>query len=120
MRAIKAVMAAGTALAVGAAAVWVLWPEPVLVDLLAVQTAPMEVTVATEGVTRVRETSTLFLTPPPPPPHPPRPPRARARGGGGGGGGARGEKKGRAPPPPPPPPPPLRPPRGGGAEARPC
>lgn len=59
MRAIKAVMAAGTALAVGAAAVWVLWPEPVLVDLVAVQTAPMEVTVATEGVTRVRETWTV-------------------------------------------------------------
>lgn len=59
MQAVKAVMVAGTALAVVAAAVWVLWPEPLLVDQVAVQTAPMEVTVATEGITRVRETWTV-------------------------------------------------------------
>lgn len=42
------------ALAAGAALVWAFWPEPLPVDTAGARVAPMQVTVAAEGVTRVR------------------------------------------------------------------
>jgi HlyD family secretion protein len=48
-----------TLLALGAAAiaglVWAFWPDPIPVDVAEVRTGPIQVTVAGEGVTRVRE-----------------------------------------------------------------
>ncbi|HSF65412.1 MAG TPA: HlyD family efflux transporter periplasmic adaptor subunit [Paracoccaceae bacterium] len=41
---------------VGLALIWAMWPRPVAVDLVTVEVAPMEVTVAAEGITRVRHT----------------------------------------------------------------
>lgn len=45
--------------ALAAALVWALLPDPVPVDLVAVAMAPMEVTVAAEGTTRVRDPWTV-------------------------------------------------------------
>ncbi|MDZ4135883.1 MAG: HlyD family efflux transporter periplasmic adaptor subunit [Paracoccaceae bacterium] len=47
----------GGAMAIGVAAalVWALRPDPVIVDLATVRTAPMEVTVAAEGITRISD-----------------------------------------------------------------
>ncbi|MCB6176734.1 efflux RND transporter periplasmic adaptor subunit [Rhodobacter sp. Har01] len=56
MQGIKLVMSGMAGLALVAAAVWSLRPDPLLVDLVAVTRGPMEVTVEAEGVTRVRET----------------------------------------------------------------
>lgn len=44
---------AGVALA--GALVWALWPQPAQVDMAAVSRGPMQMTIAAEGVTRVRE-----------------------------------------------------------------
>lgn len=56
MNRIKIAVAGLAGLAAIGAAVWALTPSPLSVDLVTVATAPMEVTVAAEGVTRVRET----------------------------------------------------------------
>jgi len=50
----------GVAIAVGAAVlvgavVWAAWPEPAAVDIAAVTSGPLQVTVAAEGMTRVRD-----------------------------------------------------------------
>ena len=39
--------------------VWALWPQPVPVDMAAIKTGPIEVTVEDEGVTRIREVYTV-------------------------------------------------------------
>ena len=39
--------------------VWALWPQPVPVDMAAIKTGPLEVTVEDEGVTRIREVYTV-------------------------------------------------------------
>lgn len=59
MQAWKAAIAAAAGLGVVAAAAWALWPRPLLVDLVTVQSGPMEVTVAAEGITRAREVWTV-------------------------------------------------------------
>jgi len=59
MRLIRMALAVGMAAAVIGAAVWALWPRPLLVDLVRVATGPMVVMVSAEGVTRVRETWTV-------------------------------------------------------------
>jgi HlyD family secretion protein len=41
--------------ALGGLTVWAFWPEPVQVDLAVAEIAPMQVTVAAEGVTRIRD-----------------------------------------------------------------
>jgi HlyD family secretion protein len=50
---------AAIVLAVIAAGVWALWPQPVPVDVAVVARGPMEVTVEDEGVTRVRDVYTI-------------------------------------------------------------
>lgn len=50
---------AGMAAGAVAALVWALWPQPVPVDLAQVWRGPMEVTVAAEGVTSVRDPWTV-------------------------------------------------------------
>ncbi|EEW25839.1 efflux RND transporter periplasmic adaptor subunit [Rhodobacter ferrooxidans] len=59
-------MVAGKRIGIGAAGVvalaalvWALLPDPVAVDLVAITVAPMEVTVAAEGTTRVRDPWTV-------------------------------------------------------------
>ncbi|WP_028030558.1 efflux RND transporter periplasmic adaptor subunit [Gemmobacter nectariphilus] len=59
MRLIRMALAAGMGAAAIGAAVWALWPRPLLVDLVRVATGPMVVMVSAEGVTRVRETWTV-------------------------------------------------------------
>ncbi len=44
-----------TGLAVAGGLVWALWPEPIPVDMETAARGPMQVTVAAEGVTRVRD-----------------------------------------------------------------
>ena len=39
--------------------VWALWPQPVPVDMAAITTGPLEVTVEDEGITRIREVYTV-------------------------------------------------------------
>lgn len=56
MHPVKWTMAGGAALAAVAGFVWALMPEPAAVDLSVATRAPMEVTVAAEGMTRVRDT----------------------------------------------------------------
>lgn len=53
------VLAGVAVLAVGAAAVWALMPDPLSVELVTVAEAPMEVTVSAEGKTRARNTWTV-------------------------------------------------------------
>lgn len=55
MRPLRAMLGLGAGLATAAVLVWALRPQPVAVDLVPVATGPMEVTVAAEGMTRVRE-----------------------------------------------------------------
>ncbi|MGB8812892.1 MAG: RND transporter, partial [Paracoccaceae bacterium] len=51
----RQILGAITSLAVAAAlGAWAFWPTAVLVDLVPVLRAPMQVTVAAEGVTRIR------------------------------------------------------------------
>lgn len=45
----------GLALGLAGALAWALWPQPLAVDLAVVARGPLRVTVAAEGVTRVRE-----------------------------------------------------------------
>lgn len=46
-------------LGVVALIVWALWPQPVPVDMAAIATGPLEVTVEDEGITRIREVYTV-------------------------------------------------------------
>lgn len=46
-------------MAVVAATIWALWPEPQPVDLGQVERAPMQITLTAEGVTRVRDPITI-------------------------------------------------------------
>lgn len=57
LRILGVVAALGTA---GAAMIWALLPEPVLVDLATVTRGPLDVTVGAEGVTRVQDPRTVF------------------------------------------------------------
>ena len=54
-RSLRMLLPAAAGLAVIAALVWALLPGPVPVDLVAARTAPMEVTVTAEGITRIRQ-----------------------------------------------------------------
>lgn len=51
----KAMTGLGGVAVIVAAAAWAFWPRPLLVDLATVQVAPMQLTVAADGVTRVRD-----------------------------------------------------------------
>lgn len=51
----KALTGLGGVAVIVAAAAWAFWPRPLLVDLATVQVAPMQLTVAADGVTRVRD-----------------------------------------------------------------
>ena len=51
---------AAFALAIAGATVWALSPKPVPVDLAAVDTGPLEVTIEEEGVTRIRDVYQVF------------------------------------------------------------
>lgn len=55
MRPVRLILGLVAAGAAAAALVWALRPQPVTVDLVAVATGPMEVTVSAEGTTRVRD-----------------------------------------------------------------
>jgi HlyD family secretion protein len=55
MRPRRLVLWAGGAAALVAGFAWAFWPEPILVDAASVRRGPMTVSVAAEGVTRVRE-----------------------------------------------------------------
>lgn len=59
MSATRMIMAALGGLALLAALVWALWPEPRAVDLGQVTRGPLEVTLLAEGMTRVREPYTV-------------------------------------------------------------
>lgn len=59
MRYVKLALAGGIGVLGLGALVWALLPQPVPVDLYAVQPAPMEVTVSAEGITRVRDPRTV-------------------------------------------------------------
>jgi HlyD family secretion protein len=48
-----------TGLGVVALIAWALWPQPVPVDMAAITTGPLEVTVEDEGITRIREVYTV-------------------------------------------------------------
>jgi HlyD family secretion protein len=48
-----------TGLGVVALIAWALWPQPVPVDMAAIATGPLEVTVEDEGITRIREVYTV-------------------------------------------------------------
>lgn len=54
-RYVRMILAGMVGLALIAALVWALLPQPVAVDLVAARVAPMEVTVTAEGITRVRD-----------------------------------------------------------------
>jgi HlyD family secretion protein len=46
-------------LGLAASIVWALWPQPVPVDMAAITSGPLEVTVEDEGITRIREVYTV-------------------------------------------------------------
>ena len=55
----RRIIAAAVGLGVVALIVWALWPQPVPVDMAAITTGPLEVTVEDEGITRIREIYTV-------------------------------------------------------------
>ena len=55
----RRIIAAAVGLGVVALIVWALWPQPVPVDMAAITTGPLEVTVEDEGITRIREVYTV-------------------------------------------------------------
>lgn len=58
-RPVRRIVAALAGLAVVALIVWAIWPKPVPVDIGAIKTGPLEVTVEDEGITRIREVYTV-------------------------------------------------------------
>lgn len=55
----RRIVAALVGLAVVALLAWAIWPKPVPVDIAAIATGPLEVTVEDEGITRIREVYTV-------------------------------------------------------------
>lgn len=53
------IVAALVGLAVVTLLAWAIWPKPVPVDIAAIATGPLEVTVEDEGITRIREVYTV-------------------------------------------------------------
>ena len=51
----KRVLTLLVALSVAAVFVWLMWPQPILVDVETVKAGPMQLTVNEEGVIRIRE-----------------------------------------------------------------
>jgi HlyD family secretion protein len=55
----RRIIAALAGLGVAILVAWALWPQPVPVDMAAIATGPLEVTVEDEGITRIREVYTV-------------------------------------------------------------